>query len=235
MPASEPRTASAARADGSPPRCAKPARIALKYLPRAAQELDQGRGDSPVTEADIAVDDFLRERLVAPGFGWLSEESEDDPTRLQRAASGSSTRSTARAPIIAGRAGLVDRRPRWSRTAGRCWPRCIAPVTEELFLAAAGEGATRNGAPIRANTGGELDGARVAGPEAVLDRLARRSPASSPMPRVHSLALRLARVAHGALDAAFAGGNSHDWDLAAADLLVHEAGGAMTDVRGRSR
>jgi myo-inositol-1(or 4)-monophosphatase len=52
------------------------------------------------------------------------------------------------------------------------------------------------------------------------------------MPRVHSLALRLARVAHGELDAAMAGGNGHDWDLAAADLLVHEAGGVMTALDG---
>ncbi|MGC2121401.1 MAG: inositol monophosphatase family protein, partial [Xanthobacteraceae bacterium] len=52
------------------------------------------------------------------------------------------------------------------------------------------------------------------------------------MPRLRSLALRLAQVAHGACDIAFAGGNSHDWDLAAADLLVHEAGGAMTSITG---
>ncbi len=52
------------------------------------------------------------------------------------------------------------------------------------------------------------------------------------VPRIGSLALRLARVAEGALDAAFAGGKSHDWDLAAADLLVHEAGGRMTTLDG---
>ena len=52
------------------------------------------------------------------------------------------------------------------------------------------------------------------------------------MPRVHSLALRLARVAREALDVAIAGADSHDWDLAAADLLVHEAGGALTRVGG---
>src|SRR5262249_5101843 len=55
---------------------------------------------------------------------------------------------------------------------------------------------------------------------------------STRLARGHSLALRLARVAQGACDAAFAGGNSHDWDLAAADLLVHEAGGALTPIAG---
>jgi myo-inositol-1(or 4)-monophosphatase len=52
------------------------------------------------------------------------------------------------------------------------------------------------------------------------------------MPRTHSLALRLARVAEGTFDAGIAGGSSHDWDLAAADLLVHEAGGALTSFEG---
>lgn len=53
-------------------------------------------------------------------------------------------------------------------------------------------------------------------------------------PRLLSLALRLARVAEGRIDAAFAGPGSHDWDLAAADLLVHEAGGVLTDFAGES-
>jgi myo-inositol-1(or 4)-monophosphatase len=57
-------------------------------------------------------------------------------------------------------------------------------------------------------------------------------PSFTKLPRGHSLALRLVRVAQGACDAAFAGGNSHDWDLAAADLLVHEAGGALTPLAG---
>jgi len=53
------------------------------------------------------------------------------------------------------------------------------------------------------------------------------------MPRIYSLALRIVRVATGELDAAIAGGSGHDWDLAAADLLVHEAGGAITGLDGK--
>jgi myo-inositol-1(or 4)-monophosphatase len=52
------------------------------------------------------------------------------------------------------------------------------------------------------------------------------------MPKIHSLALRFARVAGGQIDAAFASVNARDWDLAAADLLVHEAGGTMTGIAG---
>jgi myo-inositol-1(or 4)-monophosphatase len=68
----------------------------------------------------------------------------------------------------------------------------------------------------------------------MIDRIARDRPAIVAMPRVHSLALRMVRTAHGELDAAIAGGNGHDWDLAAADLLVHEAGGTLTALDGRA-
>jgi myo-inositol-1(or 4)-monophosphatase len=53
-------------------------------------------------------------------------------------------------------------------------------------------------------------------------------------PKIHSLALRMTRVAEGRIDAAFASVNAYDWDLAAADLLVHEAGGAMTNFAGEA-
>ena len=56
----------------------------------------------------------------------------------------------------------------------------------------------------------------------------------TPHPRIGSLALRLCRVAEGRLDAAFAGGQSHDWDLAAADLIVQEADGSMTALGGEA-
>ena len=86
---------------------------------------------------------------------------------------------------------------------------------------------------IKASAGDRLGGARLAGPKRYLDRLSSLTPDTLAQPKVHSLALRIARVAHGALDAAVASPGSHDWDLAAADLLVHEAGGALTDFAGR--
>jgi myo-inositol-1(or 4)-monophosphatase len=107
-----------------------------------------------------------------------------------------------------------------------------APATEELFLATAGGGATRNNVPINASDG-SLAGARIAGPKRMLEHIAARTPSVIVVPRIHSLALRLARVAQGEIDAAVAGGSGHDWDLAAADLLVHEAGGMITAVDGK--
>jgi myo-inositol-1(or 4)-monophosphatase len=102
-----------------------------------------------------------------------------------------------------------------------------------MFLAEAGSGATRNGLPIATSTGDRVGGTKVAGPKRHLNWLVEVDASATLTPRIGSLALRLTRVAQGELDVCFAGGSSHDWDLAAADLLVHEAGGALTTLTGR--
>jgi len=189
---------------------------------------------SPVSEADLAVDALLRERLLAiRDAGWLSEETEDDPARLQRA------EVWVVDPIDGTRAylaGLAE----WVIAAalvrfGRPLVAALyAPVSDELFLSVAGGGATLNGAPIKASTGDQLAGATFSGAKRRLDSLAAVEPRIVTAPRIPSLALRLARVATGALDGTFAAPDSHDWDLAAADLLVHEAGGLVTGLTGES-
>lgn len=189
---------------------------------------------SPVSEADIACDRLLRERLGAAGTGiaWLSEESHDDRTRL------AARRVWIVDPIDGTRAylaGLDD----WTVSAalvedGRpVLAALYAPVGDHLYVAIAGSGATLDGVAIAASAGHGLAGARVAGPKPQIERLARLAPQIVAQPKVHSLALRIARVAAGTLEVAFASGFGHDWDLAAADLLVHEAGGALTGFEGR--
>jgi myo-inositol-1(or 4)-monophosphatase len=186
---------------------------------------------SPVSDADIAVDVLLRERLAGDGIAWLSEESIDDPVRLQ-------ARYVWIVDPIDGTRAYIAGLPDWAVSAalvdnGRPIAACLfAPVTAEFYLAVAGSGATRNGVAIAATTGTDLAQARIAGPKSFLEKLQSIAPPFSVMPRTRSLALRLARVAEGTFDAAIAGGNSHDWDLAAADLLVHEAGGALTPFGG---
>jgi myo-inositol-1(or 4)-monophosphatase len=109
-----------------------------------------------------------------------------------------------------------------------------APVSDELFLSVAGKGATLNGAPIAASAGHHMAGATFSGAKRRLDSLAAIEPRIATAPRIPSLALRIARVATGALDGTFVAPNSRDWDLAAADLLVHEAGGLITTLTGES-
>ena len=206
---------------------------ALGFFGQQFKKWTKGAGDSPVTEADIAANDILHARLRAgPDEGWLSEESENDPARLD-------ARRVWVVDPIDGTRAFIAGRDDWTIAvalveAGRPVIGAVfAPVTRELFVASEGEGATRNGVAITMRSGGAIEGARVGGPKRVLDRIASLHPGVIAMPRIHSLALRLTRVAQGELDAAIAGGQGHDWDLAAADLLVHEAGGVMTALDGK--
>jgi myo-inositol-1(or 4)-monophosphatase len=207
--------------------------LALSMFQTPLRNWTKGPSSSPVSEADIAVNNLLRERLTAAdqGFAWLSEESADDPARL-------AAQHVWIVDPIDGTRAYIAGLPDWAVSVAliegaRPILACLyAPVGAEFFMARAKAGATLNGAAIAASTGAELAQARIAGPRIFLERFAAVAPPFVAMPRMRSLALRLARVAQGTFDVAIAGGNSHDWDLAAADLLVHEAGGALTSIGG---
>jgi myo-inositol-1(or 4)-monophosphatase len=188
---------------------------------------------SPVSEADIAVNDLLEQRLrsATPDYGWLSEEGADDEARLSR-------RLVWIVDPIDGTRAYLAHREDWCvsaalvENASPVLAAVFAPVTDEFFFAARGQGSTLNDAPVRATVGTDLDFSRMAGPKPLVQRLSPSSDEITLYPRIGSLALRLCRVAHGSLDAAFAGGQSRDWDLAAANLIVQEAGGKMTTLSG---
>src|SRR5580704_19700822 len=202
--------------------------VALSMFKTPLKNWTKGEALSPVSDADIAVNVLLRERLTSneQSIAWLSEESVDDLARLD-------ARYVWIVDPIDGTRAYIAGLPDWAVSAalvenGRPVAGCLyAPVSDEFFFAVAGHGATRNGAAIAATPGAELAQARIAAPRRLLERLQAVAPPFAVMPRTHSLALRLARVAEGTFDAGIAGGSSHDWDLAAADLLVHEAGGAL--------
>jgi myo-inositol-1(or 4)-monophosphatase len=186
---------------------------------------------SPVSEVDIAVNDLLHARLDRSGIGWLSEESQDDAVRLR------ARRVWIVDPIDGTRAYLAGRED-WcvsvALVAGDVpvLAAVFAPVTDEFFFAVRGQGATLNRRQVSASTGTGLDFSRMAGPKPLVQRLSPSSDEITLFPRIGSLALRLCRVADGSLDAAFAGGQSRDWDLAAANLIVQEANGRMTALSG---
>jgi myo-inositol-1(or 4)-monophosphatase len=188
---------------------------------------------SPVSEADIAVNDLIAGKLrsATPDYGWLSEESADDETRLEK-------HLVWIVDPIDGTRGYLAGREDWCvsvalvEDAEPVLAAVFAPASDEFFFAMRGRGATRNGLPVCATSGTELDFSRIAGPKPLVERLNRQFGDITLHPRIGSLALRLCRVAHGRLDAAFAGGQSRDWDLAAANLIVQEANGNMTALSG---
>ncbi len=189
---------------------------------------------SPVSEADIAVNDLLEKRLrsATPDYGWLSEESVDDEQRLGKPL-------TWIVDPIDGTRGYLAGREDWCVSVALVegdsplLAAVFAPATDEFFFAVSGQGATLNDVTVRAAVGTDLDFSRVAGPKPLVERLNSASDQGITLhPRIASLALRLCRVAQGNLDAAFAGGQSRDWDLAAANLIVQEANGRMTALSG---
>jgi myo-inositol-1(or 4)-monophosphatase len=188
---------------------------------------------SPVSEADIATNDLIEQRLrsATPDYGWLSEESADDETRLGK-------QLVWIVDPIDGTRGYLAGREDWCVSvalvehASPVLAAVFVPASDEFFFAMRGQGAIRNGVPIYATSGTALDFSRVAGPKPLVERLNRSPGEITLYPRIGSLALRLCRVAEGTLDAAFAGGQSRDWDLAAANLIVQEANGSMTTLSG---
>ncbi|MET0940635.1 MAG: 3'(2'),5'-bisphosphate nucleotidase CysQ [Mesorhizobium sp.] len=208
-------------------------RIAMRFFKRNPEVWMKG-GQSPVSEADYAVDTYLRETLLAarPDYGWLSEETADSPDRLN-------SRRTFVVDPIDGTRAFLDGRSTW----------CVSiavvengepvagvldcPGKSEIFSATAGNGALRDGDVIRVKPPGETF--VVAGPK----QLVEATPADlrerfTTVPYIPSLAYRIAMVAKGELDATFVKPNAHDWDLAAADLILREAGGQVVDRRGRT-
>lgn len=205
-------------------------RIAMRYFGKDP-EVWMKLGQSPVSEADYAVDRFLRETLTAarPGYGWLSEETADDPARL------AARRTFVVDPIDGTRAFLAGR-DTWCVSIaiveeGRSLVGVLdCPALRQVFSAAIGSGADKDGRRLSLGEPGEPFS--IGGPNEFVRRLDFDKTRLKPVAYVPSLAYRLAMVADGSLDATFVKPNSHDWDLAAADLILAEAGGMVLNERG---
>ncbi|KRE24036.1 3'(2'),5'-bisphosphate nucleotidase CysQ [Bosea sp. Root483D1] len=185
-------------------------------------------GGAPVTEADIGVDTFLNVRLSAllPDAAWLSEETADDTIRLSR-------RFVWVVDPIDGTRAFMAGSPDWAvcvalLDAGKPILGVVhAPAGATTYTATSGGGAMSNGRPIRTTDLTSLTGARIAGPKPMLDALARQESFTA-ADKIPSLALRLTRIADGTIDAGLVSPDARDWDLAAADLVLSEAGGQVT-------
>ncbi|WP_439816394.1 inositol monophosphatase family protein [Zavarzinia sp. CC-PAN008] len=203
--------------------------LAARYFRDGARSWEKAPGD-PVTEADLAVDALLHQRLLQarPHYAWLSEETVDNADRLVAERLFivdpiDGTRAFVRGvPEFAVSVAVVD--------SGRPLAGVVYnPVTDELFEASCGGGARLNGAPIRVSARSELPGARMIGYRAMYEH--KRW--STPWPRldiaqVNSIAYTLALVACGAHDGSVTLSPKSDWDIAAAELIVAEAGGRAT-------
>ncbi|MFU0503501.1 3'(2'),5'-bisphosphate nucleotidase CysQ [Pseudaminobacter sp. NGMCC 1.201702] len=206
--------------------------IALRYFKKDPRVWMKA-GQSPVSEADYAADKFLRETLMAarPDYGWLSEETADDAARLQ-------ARRTFVVDPIDGTRAFIQGLETWCVSVavvegGQTIAGVLdCPALGEIFSALPGRGARRNGEVIHVREAGEL--VEIGGPKHFFDAMPRHwQQRVRRVAHIPSLAYRLAMIAEGRLDATFVRSNAHDWDIAAADLILREAGGQMLDAFGK--
>jgi myo-inositol-1(or 4)-monophosphatase len=192
-------------------------------------------GGSPVTNADLEVDAYLTKLLTEarPDYGWLSEETADDPARLDK-------RRIFIVDPIDGTVAFMKHKP-WFSVAlaviedGRAIAGVVhAPMLKETYEASLGGGARCNGEPIGPSDSATLDDCAMLGDA----QLFARPDWAEPWPQMrvekrNSIALRMAFVASGAFDAALALGPKSDWDVAAGAVIAEEAGAKVTDASGR--
>lgn len=206
-------------------------RIAHSRWPGAGHALeswDKTPGN-PVSEADLEVDRFLKRELgrLLPAAAWLSEETADDKARTQSGLIWLVDPIDGTRDFVRGRAGWAVSVALVS--AGRPLIGMLAaPARGEEWIAVAGQGATRNGAAIRASTRTRFAGARVPAhnlPSEDSDLVLVDQP--------NSIALRIAMVAADEADLVATLRWGFEWDIAAATLIAREAGAEVSDAFGR--
>lgn len=204
--------------------------IALGYFRRDLKTWTKENA-SPVSEADIVLDNYLHDALLAarPDYGWLSEESIDDPIRLTH-------RRVFVVDPIDGTRGFIRGEDSWTVSlavvedgvpiAGVVY----APARDEMYDAAIGEGARCNGRPIARRCSVDRERPLIPAPGAVHQELQAAGLDYTRGPAYPSLAYRLVQVATGKLDAAVTRRGAQDWDIAGAACILDEMGIALEDV-----
>ena len=200
--------------------------LALSRWRTDFERWEKSPGD-PVSQVDLDVDRLLRARLSAllPDAGWLSEETVDTAARLDCA------RVWVVDPID-GTRDFIRGRDGWAVSIalvehGRVTIGVLdAPARGDVWRAGAGQGATRNGMPVRVGRCSAYRGARIP-----FDQLPRDSELVA-VAKPNSIALRIAMVAADEADLVATLRWGHEWDVAAAVLIAAEAGATVSDALG---
>ena len=213
-------------------------RIAHSRWPGAGHELttwEKKPGD-PVSEADLAVDQHLKARLLGarPDYGWASEETEDSLERLE------ADRVFICDPIDGTRA-FVAGEPTWAHSLavverGEVIAAAVyLPVRDKMYLASKGAGATLNGVAIKASGRDEVEGATALGPKINFkpEHWLDDNPPTMKRSFRPSLAYRLSLIAEGRYDAMLTLRPCWEWDIAAGALISAEAGAGVSDRNGQ--
>lgn len=209
--------------------------LAMRFFCKSIATWDKEPGH-PVTEADIAVNKYLMDHLrsARPDYGWLSEETSDTPERL------TCHRNFVVDPIDGTRAFMKGEPHFCIALAILEGDKTVvsvlyAPAHDELFEASFGGGARMNGQQISASERSDLQQGRLIAEPAMFKRPDWPVPWPDlvhPDLKPNSTAYRMALVADGRWDGVMVLWHKWDWDVAAATLIVEEAGGRVTTHLG---
>ena len=189
------------------------------------------QGDDPVTEADTQVDAALRKILLRPEEGWLSEESVDDPVRLER-------EWVWIVDPLDGTREFVEGLPEWCVSIGlvhngQPYAGGICnPATGEVFVGTTETGILCNGKPGRPSQRTNMTGAVVLASRSEIKRgeWEQFEGKSFEIKHTGSVAYKLGSVAAGLADATWTLTPKHEWDVAAGVALILSAGGFVSTL-----
>jgi myo-inositol-1(or 4)-monophosphatase len=188
-------------------------------------------GLDPVTEADRAVDQVMRQNLLREGEGWLSEESTDEISRISKSRVWvvdplDGTREfVAGIPEFCVSIGFVeDGRP---VAGGIC-----NPATNEIIVGAIDCGVSYNGKRVRASQRTTLQGSLILASRSEVKRGEWQAFTGGDyqIQPMGSVAYKLALVAAGLADATFTFTPKNEWDVVAGAALVESAGGFVATL-----
>jgi myo-inositol-1(or 4)-monophosphatase len=204
--------------------------IFARFTPGAI-ETEYKIGHDLVTEADRAVDAVLRQNLLRDGEGWLSEETADHPSRLDKQRVWivdplDGTREFVMGlPEFCVSIGFVEN---GVPVAGGIYN----PATRESFVGAVDCGVLYNGQPARASRRTTLDGAVILASRSEVQRGDWKSFENClfKVQPMGSVAYKLALVAAGLADVTFTLTPKNEWDVVAGAALVKSAGGFVSTL-----
>lgn len=211
-------------------------RIATGFTGPEAKRWDKPGGAGPVTEADLAVNAMLEAELRAarPDYGWLSEETDDTTERLER-------QHVFIIDPIDGTRSFAEGSRTWAHSLAVARDGVVVaaviylPMRDLMYVAATGSGAYLNGEPLRVGSRTALEGADLLANRGSMEaRHWRGAPPAITRHHRPSLAYRMALVAQGRFDGMLTVFPAWEWDIAAGDLILREAGASVSDTTGTS-
>lgn len=189
--------------------------------------------DSPVTSADLAVNDILQETIMGyfPNDGWMSEESPDTPERIKK------SRVWVIDPID-GTSYFIKGIPQFSISVALVQDHypilgvVYNPATKELFSAEQGQGLSLNGQEVKIHQSVNSPLTVLVNPSRLSGNQLKSYHEHATLKPMGSIAYSLALVAVGQADGTINFDPLHEWDIAAGWLLVQEGKGTSTDYNG---